>query len=194
MRGKASRPDSCSPRPRITPAYAGKSGHRCGRGRGRQDHPRLCGEKYWSQSRARPMAGSPPPMRGKGFALSVLPPPVGITPAYAGKSIVCGLLAVFSRDHPRLCGEKYSMWLACGLFQGSPPPMRGKGNVKCVIVACVEDHPRLCGEKPKPCPRFQQPSGSPPPMRGKASPHSCRKSYAGITPAYAGKRKKQKGS
>ena len=67
--------------------------------------------------------------------------------------------------------------------------MRGKGNVKCVIVACVEDHPRLCGEKPKPCPRFQQPSGSPPPMRGKASPHSCRKSFPGITPAYAGKRK-----
>ena len=106
MRGKADKfliPSTCV---RITPAYAGKSGHRCGRGRGRQDHPRLCGEKYWSQSRARPMAGSPPPMRGKGFALSVLPPPVGITPAYAGKSIVCGLLAVFSRDHPRLCGEK----------------------------------------------------------------------------------------
>ena len=50
---------------RITPAYAGKSSIATSLNEGN--------------------AGSPPPMRGKGFAPSVLPLPVGITPAYAGK-------------------------------------------------------------------------------------------------------------
>ena len=49
------------------------------------------------------------------------------------------------------------------------------------------DHPRLCGEKTARSRGRIRFLGSPPPMRGKASPHSCRKSYAGITPAYAGK-------
>ena len=92
---------------------------------------------------------------------------------------------------------------------GSPPPMRGKG-IKPLTVSDVQgitpayagkrrgkspvchrtqDHPRLCGEKPAVSRSFSLSRGSPPPMRGKASPHSCRKSYAGITPAYAGKRK-----
>ena len=91
---------------------------------------------------------------------------------------------------------------------GSPPPMRGKG-IKPLTVSDVQgitpayagkrrgkspvchrtqDHPRLCGEKPAVSRSFSLSRGSPPPMRGKASPHSCRKSYAGITPAYAGKR------
>ena len=30
------------------------------------------------------------------------------------------------RDHPRVCGEKYSLALFLGLHQGSPPRMRGK--------------------------------------------------------------------
>ena len=66
MRGKAKEENGYVDNDGITPAYAGKS------------------EIDYGSELSN--LGSPPPMRGKGFAPSVLPPPVGITPAYAGKS------------------------------------------------------------------------------------------------------------
>ena len=92
----------------ITPAYAGKSLLSVASFAGNQDHPRLCGEKF-SAARIRTIRrGSPPPMRGKagGKIPNVLQS--GITPAYAGKRVVVGIVAILSRDHPRLCGEKGS--------------------------------------------------------------------------------------
>ena len=50
---------------RITPAYAGKSAVVELLLITRQDHPRLCGEKPFSQDIFPPVPGSPPPMRGK---------------------------------------------------------------------------------------------------------------------------------
>ena len=70
---------------RITPAYAGKSSIATSLNEGNAGSPRLCGEKRQSNRKLEIPTGSPPPMRGKGFAPSVLPLPVGITPAYAGK-------------------------------------------------------------------------------------------------------------
>ena len=90
----------------ITPAYAGKSNYRHYRQSPRKDHPRVCGEKS-SPSKKRPMlTGSPPRMRGKGPAMSPGHITCGITPAYAGKSIVPHDLAALCKDHPRVCGEK----------------------------------------------------------------------------------------
>ena len=131
----------------------------------------------------------------------------GITPAYAGKSILYAAGAFCSWDHPRVCGEKIIIGKRQVGKTGSPPRMRGKAhrasgrNALSGITpayagkrswkesrpcACG-DHPRVCGEK---C-RFQlavrNPLGSPPRMRGKGFPAalSCRR--ARITPAYAGK-------
>ena len=71
---------------RITPAYAGKSGLKGKPLLAREDHPRLCGEKFrharWNASGR----GSPPPMRGKGDWKQWAKAAAGITPAYAGKS------------------------------------------------------------------------------------------------------------
>ena len=51
---------------------------------------------------------------------------LGITPAYAGKSVaVCGA-ANLGQDHPRLCGEKRTAVPQLVNHEGSPPPMRGK--------------------------------------------------------------------
>ena len=70
-------------------------------------------------------------------------------------------------DHPRLCGEKISPFLALNMVVGSPPPMRGKvinhdrflfaggitpayaGKRLLLVIELVQlwDHPRLCGEK-----------------------------------------------
>ena len=46
-------------------------------------------------------------MRGKENSGDELKDFQGITPAYAGKSLYLGLDVVQSKDHPRLCGEKF---------------------------------------------------------------------------------------
>ena len=51
--------------------------------------------------------GSPPPMRGKAVLLQSMVLWDRITPAYAGKRPFSTALTAFSRDHPRLCGEKW---------------------------------------------------------------------------------------
>ena len=65
-------------------------------------------------------------MRGKVFDLPQQIDSNRITPAYAGKSGTNSSNRTFTKDHPRLCGEKMTrknikMW-----HLGSPPPMRGK--------------------------------------------------------------------
>ena len=88
MRGKAfeSVIDGCAAR--ITPAYAGKRAVPFYYYVGGQDHPRVCGEKeVRHQSRASGI-GSPPRMRGKVCCVHSPAPVCGITPAYAGKSII----------------------------------------------------------------------------------------------------------
>ena len=49
------------------------------------DHPRLCGEKRIDSYLLDSVAGSPPPMRGKGFPDMIYFFLTRITPAYAGK-------------------------------------------------------------------------------------------------------------
>ena len=86
MRGKGVIVQNYCISSRITPAYAGKSLKRRMRQFGCQDHPRLCGEKrHLHRIRGIP-PGSPPPMRGKVPSVGTCKTPVGITPAYAGKS------------------------------------------------------------------------------------------------------------
>ena len=91
---------------RITPAYAGKSGLKGKPLLAREDHPRLCGEKFrharWNASGR----GSPPPMRGKEVLLCIYVVFFRITPAYAGKRKILGGENGGNQDHPRLCGEK----------------------------------------------------------------------------------------
>ncbi len=73
------------------------------------------------------------------------------------------------KDHPRMCGEKsrFGTWLKCA--SGSPPHMRGKAGDLIPI--------------------YLDEVGSPPHMRGKAEQAALGALEAGITPAYAGKRR-----
>ena len=110
----------------ITPAYAGKriklrKRHRiCG------DHPRVCGEKPFSQLDSTVPPGSPPRVRGKDIRNAGKKPPLRITPACAGKSIRPSSMASVPWDHPRACGEKSSLFRTACSPMGSPPRMRGK--------------------------------------------------------------------
>ena len=110
----------------ITPAYAGKRGIQGLKRVLKKDHPRLCGEKSNRCQSRMWETGSPPPMRGKGAWGFIQLQDVRITPAYAGKSSKRGRCGKLVRDHPRLCGEKFSIFPTCGVVTGSPPPMRGK--------------------------------------------------------------------
>ena len=77
---------------------------------------------------------------------------------------------------------------------GITPAYAGKSSSFFAISSACWDHPRLCGEKRCPlwCPlRFR---GSPPPMRGKEMPLGQGVLHFRITPAYAGKRWRKRGS
>ena len=65
-------------------------------------------------------------MRGKAVNGYVTFLHVGITPAYAGKSLFKYHSFALLEDHPRLCGEKSEPENCDMNNQGSPPPMRGK--------------------------------------------------------------------
>ena len=111
MRGKAKIFRRWSAEMGITPAYAGKSARILKRRTEKRDHPRVCGEKRKDFETANRKKGSPPRMRGKGCMFCCSPAKVGITPAYAGKSLLCMDFCPAYRDHPRVCGEKQSIIL-----------------------------------------------------------------------------------
>ena len=67
-------------------------------------------------------------MRGKAGFIPALYSVVGITPAYAGKSVSVYCHCVQLWDHPRVCGEKSDQLSGVDLQLGSPPRMRGKVN------------------------------------------------------------------
>ena len=106
MRGKDRKDTDDAGIERITPAYAGKRQPDGQRRQLHRDHPRVCGEKSLPPRPMRAQRGSPPRMRGKENSSPKRLPTIGITPAYAGKSIRTRT----GTSAPR----------------GSPPRMRGK--------------------------------------------------------------------
>ena len=194
MRGKAKALSKVSTTVRITPAYAGKSQPSQLPEKLCWDHPRLCGEKKEAERKLNYDRGSPPPMRGKVNFFEFFRCLTRITPAYAGKSHTFAASCYCIQDHPRLCGEKFSIFHRRHFKTGSPPPMRGKvffqrnhgfctritpayagkRDREIVAVFIVWDHPRLCGEKKRLFWLLEHDQGSPPPMRGKGKFHgSC---------------------
>ena len=129
------------------------------------------------------------------------------SPACAGKSLrqACG--SAPSKDHPRVCGEKYGGQSRLPETQGSPPRVRGKAAAQSktlsrsrITPACAgkrlrprrtalgsRNHPRVCGEKTNGITPFLYRLGSPPRVRGKVNLTIRRKSQVRITPACAGK-------
>ncbi len=151
--------------------------------------------------------GSPPRMRGAQCYLKCLFTLIGITPAYAGRTILWSGLGINHRDHPRVCGAHWDSSLESCLIGGSPPRMRGAlcpGNVIDDNMGITpayagrtwtttsraihrRDHPRVCGAHSSCfCVSFV-PLGSPPRMRGAPYPPHAVAVREGITPAYAGR-------
>ena len=126
MRGKAANACSTGRAAGITPAYAGKRFCLSMSVVSPKNHPRVCGEKVRGYVKIWNEWGSPPRMRGKARRPRRVPRPLGITPAYAGKSRRKQGKTGQPEDHPRVCGEKLLLPRQTSLVRGSPPRMRGK--------------------------------------------------------------------
>ena len=85
-------------------------------------------------------------MRGKVVKKFPWCAPIGITPAYAGKRGYDKFTEIGYRDHPRLCGEKYTRSLPYLVQRGSPPPMRGKGQKKACPAPGARITPAYAGK------------------------------------------------
>ncbi len=168
----------------------------------------MCGEKKGNRLKMPLIQGSPPHVRGKDSFILNFPLFSRITPACAGKRWGRMGNGEKRQDHPRMCGEKSSLFDSCPKTAGSPPHVRGKawdwsqfGVSNRITPACAgksrlyeyinnrkQDHPRMCGEKRGIGHNLAYQIGSPPHVRGKENPvpHTYPKNR--ITPACAGKR------
>ena len=172
---------------RITPACAGKTATSAFVSSCEADHPRMRGED----------------------AIRVLAEiaEAGITPACAGKTVICFLSRIGRRDHPRMRGEDANSGRPSLSFAGSPPHARGRRSGRgCVRVfegitpACAGktaeilgiaqtnvDHPRMRGEDTYVASPWCLGEGSPPHARGRHPIVAATIVALGITPACAGK-------
>ena len=90
---------------RITPADAGKTRALKLLFCNNRDHPRGCGENNLAKVIQIINIGSPPRMRGKHVYWLNPVTRERITPADAGKTVICGSNTKRQKDHPRGCGE-----------------------------------------------------------------------------------------
>ena len=152
--------------------------------------------------------GSPPRGRGKDSSGEPANGSIRITPAQAGKSLFCFTAAVPIQDHPRVGGEKTRVFQQHFPAVGSPPRGRGKvypfrvgpvavritpawagKSLFCFTAAVpIQDHPRTGGERSGMKGMKSWKLGSPPHRRGKGIQADGAGAWAGITPAWAGKR------
>ena len=212
MRGKLRPICAKLPRSRITPAGAGKTIKNIFYLSDNRDHPRRCGENRNTCGGENICRGSPPQVRGKlPVDLNVIARQ-RITPAGAGKTRYDPQFLLRAKDHPRRCGENTQPGAEQRLTWGSPPQVRGKrrsyhfpselvritpagaGKTRAGLPAASLhwDHPRRCGENFGLRQGEQGKAGSPPQVRGKLSFGMHMRPKSWITPAGAGKTKRQR--
>ena len=172
---------------RITPAPAGKTNGSQSFTSATRDHPRTCGENLFSFMENGETLGSPPHLRGKRFDFNLSAYDHGITPAPAGKTRTNLRKNYRREDHPRTCGENFTVCSANNMHKGSPPHLRGKLFFKARSSSSTGitpapagktglrkikpptnwDHPRTCGENAILTALSWNETGSPPHLRGK---------------------------
>ena len=152
---------------RLIPAYAGKTETPRRSGASPGAHPRVCGENDCEKIAALFQLGSSPRMRGKHSLYWFCVRPIGLIPAYAGKTPSQLVSSSPLTAHPRVCGE----------------------NTPGQAIQDFSDlaHPRVCGENATLDRANARVLGSSPRMRGKPRPQSRDRSGCRLIPAYAGK-------
>ena len=93
--------------------------------------------------------GSPPHGRGKDRTERHQRLCEGITPAWAGKSLLWSPSSSLPRDHPRMGGEKIADQMNTYIAEGSPPHGRGKGSGHRAECAVCRITPAWAGKRLK---------------------------------------------
>ncbi len=155
------------------------------RTRRRWDHPRLCGNDFFSDDVHCNPAGSPPLVRERRRRTRMGNQYWRITPACAGTTVTAEQVRAAMEDHPRLCGNDFPNVFFQNFHLGSPPLVRERRNPSrsrslwyritpacagttrfCTSKACITgDHPRLCGNDPPDELVLDTFTGSPPLVR-----------------------------
>ena len=206
MRGTVTRTGKTFVCHRITPACAGNRRWVHQQDPHPEDHPRVCGEQHPLSPNPHIIFGSPPRVRGTAWGARGALVGRGITPACAGNRSYGDILVIGVWDHPRVCGEQYSLGIFYIDSKGSPPRVRGterllrfKPLTPRITPACAgnsfysimyslqqKDHPRVCGEQFPGSIRKRSGKGSPPRVRGTACSPCGPCGPSRITPACAG--------
>ncbi len=126
-RGRGARGDGAAllSRDGITPAWAGSTALAGPTPAVIGDHPRVGGEHIFEGRRRDPRLGSPPRGRGAPGLLGCTHCLLGITPAWAGSTLLADSIDPKPADHPRVGGEHSLKAPAARVPAGSPP--RGRG-------------------------------------------------------------------
>ena len=151
-----------------------------------RDHPRIRGEYTSTDSLYRFRPGSPPHTRGIPFLLPRISPESGITPAYAGNTLLHSSLCLACEDHPRIRGEYSSSNSKAADVPGSPPHTRGIPIILMKSTATTRITPAYAGNTSLSLSHALNLIGSPPHTRGIHRLIQGKRFLLGITPAYAG--------
>ena len=212
-RGRDRPGDTRGTRPGITPAWAGKRATPTIRMAARTDYPRVGGEEGFAHPGVATGFGLPPRGRGRGATRRGWPPVTGITPAWAGKSLSSPSSEARHEDYPRVGGEERAPTPPACPLGGLPPRGRGRAGHVCpgeprarITPAWAgkrrapraprkapRDYPRVGGEESRRRRRSAKRRGLPP--RGRGRVILANVTYGGmrITPAWAGKSRRQQG-
>ena len=146
-------------------------------------------------------------MRGTPYVAFQPVVPQWIIPAYAGNTYSLPLNLSDLEDHPRVCGEHFSVASHLRVNPGSSPRMRGTPRIGVESAASpgiipayagntgvidltgqrFEDHPRVCGEHSHELEHVVALQGSSPRMRG-TPVLLCVCSFVGSSPRMRGTR------
>ena len=151
----------------------------------------MCGEKLFRRSRCASPSGSPPRVRGKGHPFLAERWHFGITPACAGKSVLCIFHDFEDKGSPPRVRGKVGFIVFVQTAIGITPACAGKRLIHANGFCWPRDHPRVCGEKLFFLLCGGDTWGSPPRVRGKVTGGIHAGDNTRITPACAGKRLKR---
>ena len=94
---------------RFIPACAGNGNELIKEIRQGTVHPRVCGERCADRSRAKPMIGSSPRVRGTVYNQLLARVTSRFIPACAGNGSSVRARASTAPVHPRVCGERFGL-------------------------------------------------------------------------------------
>ena len=191
---------------RFIPACAGNAAWRQCTAYNAAVHPRVCGERYLTNSTNTQQRGSSPRVRGTRARGQPGQLPARFIPACAGNAAADAGIKFDMTVHPRVCGERLPFTKSRMADGGSSPRVRGTllraldgGNLNRFIPACAGNaipalelarrravHPRVCGERSLEPRRFPMGTGSSPRVRGTRIHHERHERRSWFIPACAG--------